>query len=226
MGVLANRKWEIFAAAIAAGDPLVVAYEAAGYKPGYSSRFNASRLRNSPPVKERIEEWLAQHAERAVVSIGWIEAQLLDVARAREPSKITINAAGEQEKVYDRAAALAQLAKIRGVGGDITVNTIAQASASAEVAVSDMSSAELARRISFIIEEAAHAGDTIDVTPTEAPSIDRPPAALPPPRERAMAVVKDVVRLAQELRGDRDTLMWLGGMLDQARDAVRAAAGA
>jgi hypothetical protein len=104
----------------------------------------------------------------------------------------------------------------------------ASASAGASVEVADMSSAELARRISAIIEDAANQGegDVIDVTPSpatmpieQAPRrdlFDAQSVALPPPRERARAMALSVVGLAREIRADHDALSFFHDMLSKA----------
>jgi hypothetical protein len=101
------------------------------------------------------------------------------------------------------------------------VNASASAQAGAEVDVSNMSNAEVARRISWIIEEAAlETGETIDVSPASAP-IDqaqpRAPAALAPPKERARAMAMSAIDLAQQIRaaGDRDAMQFLHSSLEK-----------
>jgi hypothetical protein len=64
MKPLKNRYHEIFAQKLATGAPLLNAYLSAGYKNSSSARYNASRLRNSPAVRERVNELLAQSAKR------------------------------------------------------------------------------------------------------------------------------------------------------------------
>src|SRR5258708_30007772 len=64
MKPLKNRQHEIFAQELAAGAPLLSAFQSAGYKDSSSARYNASRLRNSPAVRERVNELLAQSAKR------------------------------------------------------------------------------------------------------------------------------------------------------------------
>jgi len=227
MAQLANRRHELFCLEVASGAPLATAYVAAGYREGrgYDRRYNASRLRNQPHIKERVNELLAQSAERAVVGIGWVQHQLIDVVNGKLPSKTITNSKGEKEETFDRQGALAVLARTLGAGGDgVTVNATAIAGASAEMEIRDMSSADLARRISAIIEDAAMAGDTIDLKPA-ARSIDqaqpRAPAALPSPRERARDAVLGVINLAKEIRGDLAALELLHGSLIKAADVIR-----
>jgi hypothetical protein len=223
MAQLANRRHELFCLEVASGAPLATAYVAAGYREGrgYDRRHNASRLRNQPHIKERVNELLAQSAERAVVGIGWVQLQLLDVVNGKVPSKTVTNSKGEKEETFDRQGALAVLARTLGAGGaDVTVTATAAASASAEIDVRDMSSAELARRISSIIEDAARAdGAIIDVTPA-ASSIDQAaPASTPiamPTKDPIKGAVLVAVNLARQLRHDRAELKRFHGLLSEA----------
>jgi Terminase small subunit len=77
--MLTNRKHEIFAREIAAGEGLAASYLTAGYKPGRSARFNASRLRNRPEVKTRINELLEQFNEQSALKLEYLQRQLLPV---------------------------------------------------------------------------------------------------------------------------------------------------
>jgi phage terminase small subunit len=77
MPMLTNRKHEIFAREIAAGEGLEASYIRAGYKPGYSARFNASRLRNTRLVKERVNELLDQFNQQAGVKAEYVQAKLM-----------------------------------------------------------------------------------------------------------------------------------------------------
>jgi phage terminase small subunit len=81
-GMLTNRKHEIFAREIAAGEGLEASYLAAGYKPGRSARFNASRLRNRPDVRKRIEELLEQFNEQSALKLEYLQRQLLPVLQS------------------------------------------------------------------------------------------------------------------------------------------------
>jgi hypothetical protein len=73
MAQLRNRKHEIFALELASGAPLLSAFLAAGYKDSYSARYNASRLRNDPRVKERTNELLQEHADRTAIKVEWVQ---------------------------------------------------------------------------------------------------------------------------------------------------------
>jgi hypothetical protein len=182
-------------------------------QPGSSGPFNrqnASKVSHKPAVRARIAELQERSAERAVVHLEWVQHELVNVARGKTPSKTIVNAKGEKEETFDRAAALSTLARTLGAGADVQVTAVASAHASASVEITDMSSAELARRISSIIEDAAAQGmdEPIDVTPAPA-SIDRAPAAvLPPPKERARRAIMHSIDLARELRSDPDALRY------------------
>jgi phage terminase small subunit len=76
-GMLMNRKHEIFARELAAGEGLEASYLTAGYKPGRSARFNASRLRNRPDVRQRVEELLQQFAEHTAVRLEYLQRAIL-----------------------------------------------------------------------------------------------------------------------------------------------------
>jgi hypothetical protein len=82
MAPLPNRKRELFSHAIAAGEPLALAYTRAGYKEGYSARFNASRLRNMPEVKARITEILEASAQHSAISADYVRHRLLGLMEA------------------------------------------------------------------------------------------------------------------------------------------------
>jgi hypothetical protein len=91
MPQLANRRHEIFALELASGAPLLSAYLAAGYREGYSARFNASRLRNTPRLQARIDELLREHSERTSIKLEWVENQIapfleIDPAELYEPA--------------------------------------------------------------------------------------------------------------------------------------------
>jgi hypothetical protein len=79
MPQLANRRHEVFAVELAAGAPLLSAYLTAGYKESYSARFNASRLRNTPVVRQRVDELLAEFGERSAIKLAYVQAKVLDL---------------------------------------------------------------------------------------------------------------------------------------------------
>jgi phage terminase small subunit len=76
MPQLTNRRHEIFALELASGAPLVSAFLVAGYKESYSAPYNASRLRNTPKVRERINELLQEHGERSRIKVEWVQEQI------------------------------------------------------------------------------------------------------------------------------------------------------
>jgi hypothetical protein len=127
-GPLPNRKHEIFAIELATGAPLESAYLAAGYKPGRAARFNASRLRNKPWLRARLNELFDAAAKDAVVGIGWVQRNLIAIIEGRAESK-----AGERDgKPFverDRLAALVALLRSLGVNDGTTVSVSATAQA-------------------------------------------------------------------------------------------------
>jgi len=100
MPQLSNRRHEIFAIELAAGAPLLSAYLTAGYKEGYSARFNASRLRNMPRIRARVAELLQEFGDRARIKLEWVQetvAPLLEIdpaelyeADGADPSKLRL----------------------------------------------------------------------------------------------------------------------------------------
>src|SRR6266853_1302658 len=126
---LTNRRHEAFAIELASGAPLRTAFITAGYKDSYSAPYNASRLRNSPKVRERINELLSEFAERSFVKLEWIQARLVDIIERKAESKQGVRDGKPFEEI-DRMAALVALAKTIGA-----INDGANASANAEVAI-------------------------------------------------------------------------------------------
>ncbi len=106
MPQLTNRRHEIFAIELAAGAPLLSAYLAAGYRETYSARFNASRLRNTPKIKDRVSELLQEFGERAKIKLEWVQetiapfleidpAELYQKPDPAEPTKVKLKALHE-----------------------------------------------------------------------------------------------------------------------------------
>lgn len=110
MPKLANRRHEIFAVELAAGTPLLTSYLRAGYKDTYSARYNASRLKNSIKVHERVAELLDDFRDRAFVGIQYVQAELVKIIENRAYSAERFED-GKEVKQRDRLAALAQLAR-------------------------------------------------------------------------------------------------------------------
>jgi hypothetical protein len=76
--MLKNAKRELFAQALAKGMPAVRAYKAAGYKP---DRGAACRLSANVSVRARLHELLEKAAERTLVTIESMTAELEEVRR-------------------------------------------------------------------------------------------------------------------------------------------------
>lgn len=61
---------------------MTAAYLRSGFdKAGKYARFNASRLRNKPPVKARIDELLEEFSEAGALKVQYLQAQLLPLLR-------------------------------------------------------------------------------------------------------------------------------------------------
>ena len=80
MSVLRNPKHETFAQEIAVGKTALEAYTLAGFKRPRDS--NARRLRNWPPVRERVKEISLAAAELAGVHLGAIQLELARIGFA------------------------------------------------------------------------------------------------------------------------------------------------
>jgi hypothetical protein len=132
MPKLTNRRHEIFATEMAAGAPLLSAYLTAGYKESYSARFNASRLRNTPKVRARIDELLAEFTRTAFVKLEWIQHHLVQIVEGRADSLVRIDDEGNEFTERNRLAALQALLRSLGLG-DANVNVVAAAGAQAMV---------------------------------------------------------------------------------------------
>jgi len=148
-GPLPNRKHEICAVEWATGAPLLDGYLAGGYKPGYSARFNASRLRNMPHVRARMDELFRESAKNAIVGIGWVQRKLIDIAEGREPAKIKTHSDGKQVVERDKLAALVALARTLGIN-DMNVSATAIAGASA--AIDGAGDLAIAQRIAVMLD--------------------------------------------------------------------------
>ncbi|SRR5258705_2046575 len=81
-GPLPNLKWERFAREYASGESLASAYIRAGFADTANARFNASRLRNKPAVRVRIDELMEQFAEASAVKVEYLQHQILPLLRA------------------------------------------------------------------------------------------------------------------------------------------------
>jgi Terminase small subunit len=78
MARLRNTKHERFAREIAALTPMQEAYRVAGFSGDERwFRFNASRLRNKPKVKARIEELRLQFEQLSAISADYVRHKLL-----------------------------------------------------------------------------------------------------------------------------------------------------
>jgi hypothetical protein len=128
-GPLPQLKWERFAQEVTQGTPYAIAYERAGFKPGPYSRHNGSKLAHRSPVKERIQQLLAESAREAVVGMGFVQHLLIDIAMGRAESMVKTDAEGRRFTETDRLAALLALSKTLGIsdGTSLTVNASAAA---------------------------------------------------------------------------------------------------
>jgi hypothetical protein len=81
-GPLQNAKHERFCREFATGETLSAAYVRAGYTDSRNARFNASRLRNTPACRERINELMAQFADAATVKVQYLQASIVPILQA------------------------------------------------------------------------------------------------------------------------------------------------
>jgi hypothetical protein len=136
-GPLKNIRWERFAHAFVVGTPFAVAYEQAGFKPGPWSGPNGRKLARQPKVRQRIDELMTEAAERAIVGVGWIQHNLIDIIQGKAESRIRIDADGKPYGEIDRMGALVALARTLGIGDGPTVNVNATAAAASMSEVTD-----------------------------------------------------------------------------------------
>jgi Terminase small subunit len=108
MAKLTNRRWEIFATELATGAPLLSAYLAAGYRDTWSARYNASRLRNKPAVRARVDELLAEFGERNMIKSEYLMHQILPIVEADTRNLFEVKAEADGRKTY-RLRSLADL---------------------------------------------------------------------------------------------------------------------
>jgi hypothetical protein len=167
MPQLANRRHEAFAINLASGAPLRTSFISAGYKDSYSAPYNASRLRNSPKVRERVNELLLEFGKDSFVHLTWIQERLVAIIDGKEPGKVRIDADGKRVEEVDRIAALAALARSIGAGGDgTTVNVAAMAAAGVEITDADRQKALAALFAKFKARAEDADGKPIPVAPT------------------------------------------------------------
>lgn len=97
MPQLKNRRHELFAVELATGAPLLSAFLAAGYRDSYSARYNASRLRNTPAVRTRVDELLTEFGERSLVQKDWVLSQLIPIVEGniKELFEVRAGASGQ-----------------------------------------------------------------------------------------------------------------------------------
>jgi len=82
MAPLPNPRWEKFSREYASGESLASAYVRAGFADTPNARFNASRLRNKPAVRIRINELMDQFAEASAIKVEYLQHQILPLLRA------------------------------------------------------------------------------------------------------------------------------------------------
>ena len=92
MPVLSNPKHELFAQEIAKGSPASVAYVAAGYA---KNDGNASRLNGHEKVRARVQELLAEGAEKAGVTVQRIVDELAKVGFANMGAYLKATSGGD-----------------------------------------------------------------------------------------------------------------------------------
>jgi phage terminase small subunit len=81
MGILKNRRLEIFAQGLALGKDTYVAARDAGYNADAASfEANARQRASFPEVKARIKELQERAVEKVSVDLGWILEKLMGIA--------------------------------------------------------------------------------------------------------------------------------------------------
>jgi phage terminase small subunit len=107
MGILKNRRLEIFAQGLALGKDTYVAARDAGYNADAASfEANARQRASFPEVKARIRELLERAIEKTTVDLAWILERLVQVAGiALDPKEI---------KAGDAPRAMDMIVKIKG----------------------------------------------------------------------------------------------------------------
>jgi hypothetical protein len=210
--------------------------EAAWRAHGFGSR-NSTRFFKREKIAARVSELQAEFNQGAKVHAAYLTEKLLTVVNAdvgqflevvpysgrlrlrdvtklppeqrRAISELVIDKNGRTSiKLESKTHALDSLLKMIGCGGpSVAVNVNAQATASA--ATGPMTDAEIARRMSWVIESAAE--ETIDAEMINAPAppppagelLDAAPApAAVPAGDRVTSVLRPVVGFAQETTDD------------------------
>lgn len=82
MPPLQNAKHERFCREYASGETLPAAYVRAGYLDSKNAPFNASRLRNRPDCRARIDELMQEFADQAALKVQYLQMQLLPALQA------------------------------------------------------------------------------------------------------------------------------------------------
>lgn len=108
-GPLQNLRHERFCRELAAGEGLASAYVRAGFKDSPNARFNASRLRNTPDCRRRIDELAEQFAEHAALKLEYLQAQLLQLLQAN--AQDLFDAHGNPRPIHELPRDLAAVIK-------------------------------------------------------------------------------------------------------------------
>jgi hypothetical protein len=131
MPALANHRHERFAQLIALSSSPRSAYIECGYKDSITSRPNASKLKHSAPVKQRISELVEQWGEDCKIQLSWIQHSLLAIAEGGSLSRTVKGPKGAIEEC-DRLGAFTALLRSLGVT-DVSVTAIANAEANLDL---------------------------------------------------------------------------------------------
>jgi hypothetical protein len=149
---LENLRHEKFAQMIAFDECSPrTAYVRVGFADTPWSGPNARKLKNSAAVKARVAELVEQDAKESQIKRDWIRHDLLAMMEGRKPTRIIVNAKGEETKEYDHHAAAAALDRSLGGNGVLVATQINNEINGDEVSMDPRS---LARTILGIVREA------------------------------------------------------------------------
>jgi phage terminase small subunit len=179
MGRLSNRRHELYCIELASGAPMVTAFLRAGYKDSPSAKFNASRLKNMPRVRARINELIDEFKERSFVELSWIQAELVAIVEGRADSSTT-EEEGKVVRKRDRLAALAQLTRTL-IGMKVEVKHELADSLAAAIAGMSASDQHILSEALFASAETAEPGETVETSPAPRPAPPPKPAPEPAP---------------------------------------------
>lgn len=170
MPALLDTRRERFAQALVRGEPPSAAYESAGYKP---DRGNAHRAQRLDDVRQRVEELMAEEAQKHAAAISEsVTALAIDktwiLSRLREVVDLGM-AAGDLAPA-NRALELLGKATAPGMFAEHSVATVTNVNADIENMTDEESRAEFAR----LVAEAEAQGHVISLGGGKAGGLAQP----------------------------------------------------